>query len=54
MVTAPPNVALNCVPYNSVTKSQNVLPSSAETSLSIQRTLEHCDTYPEKITACGI
>jgi hypothetical protein len=54
METAPTNVALASIPSTSVTKSQNVLPISAETSLSTQSTLEFSDTYTEKITASGL
>jgi len=52
--TESPKVALVCVPPTSVTKSQNVLRISAETSLSTHSNLHHSDSYPEKITASGL
>jgi hypothetical protein len=48
METAPPDVALLSVLSFSVTKSQNVLPVSAEPSYSTQRTVIPSDSSPEK------
>jgi len=42
---------LVCVPSASVTNSQNVLPISAETSLSPLSTILPSDTSPEEITS---
>ena len=54
METAPPNVALLSAPSFSVTKTQNVLPVSAEPSFSTLRTVIPSDSSPEKITASRV
>jgi hypothetical protein len=54
METAPPNMALLCVPSFSVTSSQNVLPISATPSFSTLRTVIPFDSSPEKITTSRI
>jgi hypothetical protein len=50
MEAAPPNMALGCVPSTSVTKSQNVLPISAEISVSILSVILPPDTSREETT----
>jgi hypothetical protein len=47
METALPIMAVVCITSTSVTKSQNVLPISAELSLSTPRTILSSDTSPE-------
>jgi hypothetical protein len=47
----PPKMALVCVIYTSVTTLQDVLPNSAEPSLSSLNTVLHSETYFENITA---
>lgn len=51
METAPPNKALVCVPSTAVINSQNVLPLSAEHSLSTLSIIHPSDTPNEEITA---
>jgi hypothetical protein len=51
METAPPNMALFCVPSSSVTNSQTVLIISAETSFSTLSTTLCIDAFPEEITS---
>ena len=46
----PPNMGLVCVHSSSVPNSQNVLPESAEPSLSTLSTILSSDTSPEEIT----
>ena len=52
--TSPPNMVPVCVPSTSVTKSQNLLPISAETSLNSPSTLLPPDTSHEKITSARL
>jgi hypothetical protein len=47
MQTTPPDMAPNCVPSTSGTNSQNVLPISAEPSLSTLNITLSSDTFPE-------
>jgi len=54
MDTAPPNMALVCVPSTSVTKPQNMLLISAEPSLSAQSTKVPSKTSFEEISASRI
>jgi hypothetical protein len=54
METAPQNMALLFVPSFSVTNSQNMLPISAEPSLSTLRTVIPSEFSPEKITASRV
>lgn len=49
--TAPPNMALACVPSTLITNSQNVLPILAETSLSTLSTVLRPDTSHKEITS---
>jgi hypothetical protein len=49
METAHPNMAMLRMPSSSVTDSQNVLPISAEPSLSTLRTVILSDTSPEEV-----
>jgi hypothetical protein len=49
MATAPPNVALVCVPSTSITNAQNVLPIPAETSFTTPNTLRHSDISLKKL-----
>ena len=51
MEKASPNMALTCATSTAVTDSQNVLPLSAELSLSILRTILPSDTSPREITS---
>jgi hypothetical protein len=51
MERAPPNMTVVCVTTTSVTNSQNVLPSSAELSLSTDSSILHFDASPEEITS---
>jgi len=51
METARPIMALVCVPTTSVTNSQNMLPISAEPSLSTLISVLSSDTSPEEITS---
>ena len=51
METTLPHMVLVCVHSSSVTNSQNVLPVSAETSLSIMSTILSSDTSPKEITS---
>jgi hypothetical protein len=51
METAPPNMALVCVPSTAAINSQNVLPLSAEHSLSILSIIHTSDTPTEEFTA---
>jgi hypothetical protein len=53
METAPPNLALVCVPSSKVTNPQNLSPIPAEMSLIILNTLPYSDTSTDKITATG-
>jgi len=50
MEAAPPNMALACVLSTLVTKSQNLLPTSAEPSVSILSVLLPPDTSLEETT----
>ena len=51
MNTAPPNMALVCVPSCLVTNSQNVLPISAELPFTALSIVLPSDTSPEEIIA---
>ena len=51
MQTAPLNLSLVCVPCTSVAKSQNVLPISAEPTLSTLSTILRSETSPLEISA---
>ena len=51
MKTAPPNTALICVLFTSVTNSQNVLTIAAGTSFCTPSTTLPFDTSPEEITS---
>ena len=50
MEAAPPNMAVGCVPSTSVTNSRNVLPISAEPSVSILSAILPPDTSPVETT----
>jgi hypothetical protein len=52
--TSPPNMVAVCVTSTSITKSQNLLPISAETSLPSLSTLLPPDTFYEEITAARL
>lgn len=54
METAPLNMALVCLASISVPNPQNMLPISAEPSLSTKSTILPSDSSPEKITASRI
>jgi hypothetical protein len=54
METAPPDMAPICSHSTSGTNSQNVLPISAEPTLSTLNTTLPSDTSPEEVTPSGL